>query len=267
MSGMALVVHLCCNLKAAFGTNHERTEAQKNIEVRVIKFKLRALKSPNDTKRHDQVRRDEQKYMYIAYNQLSWSFAKIGSVFERDSRTTKRAVESYKAIEQAAVASLDAEAVRSKQLRQIEHIRNLQKIAQGALDNLPDCFPDLENAGLFDPSFDSINMTLVKVFRRLTGDPVNWEDMAAHLGDEGKKIEEMSYRLDDVLPGGRSNNPDLTDYKKDLYEAWVIIKFGGLKTISEYTNPRKWEWEGLNPRCKNCPDQDYKSSVTIDDYM
>ena len=82
--------------------------------------------------------------------------------------------------------------------------------------------------------------------------------MAEHLGDDGKEIEMMSSVLDDVLPGGSSVRPKLDEYKRNLEEAWFLIKIGGLKTISESNDTGKWEWEGLNQRCQNCPDQEYE---------
>lgn len=78
----------------------------KKVEDQAKRFKSRALKSPDDLKRHDQVHRDEQRWMYTAHKQLGWSFAKIGSVFNRDPRTTKQAVESYKAIRDRAESNL-----------------------------------------------------------------------------------------------------------------------------------------------------------------
>ena len=120
-----------------------------------------------------------------------------------------------------------------------------------ALDSLPDFLPDLENA----EEFESFNMTVVKVYRRLTGDVGDWKDMVEHLGDQGNEIEMMSSVLDDVLPGGSLVRPKLDRYKRDLEKAWFLIKFRGLKTISESSDTRQWEWEGLNQRCPNCPDQ------------
>jgi hypothetical protein len=65
----------------------------KRIEQRANRFKLRALKGPYDEKRHDRIRRDEQNAMWIAYHQHGWSYTKIASVFDRDPRTVKQAVE------------------------------------------------------------------------------------------------------------------------------------------------------------------------------
>jgi hypothetical protein len=68
----------------------------KKIEKQASKFKQRALKRPEDEKRHDQVMEDEKRCMWIAYNELGWSFAKIGSMFNRDPRTTRKAIETFK---------------------------------------------------------------------------------------------------------------------------------------------------------------------------
>jgi hypothetical protein len=67
----------------------------KKIKEKAEIFKSRKQISPRDDQRHDQIRRDEQKWMWAAYNQLGWSFAKIGSVFERDPRAVKNATERY----------------------------------------------------------------------------------------------------------------------------------------------------------------------------
>jgi len=55
-------------------------------------FKSRANKSPEDGKRHDLIEPDERKYMRIAYDKLGWSYAKIGTVFERDPRVVAKIV-------------------------------------------------------------------------------------------------------------------------------------------------------------------------------
>jgi hypothetical protein len=136
-------------------------------------------------------------------------------------------------------------------------------LPQFALDHLPD-LPDFQNE---PEAFNSFNDVVVKVYRRLTGD-VDWKDMVEHLGDEGNKIEMMSSVLDDILPGGSLVKPKLDKYKRDLEEAWFLIKFSGLKTISESSDTRKWEWEGLNQRCHNCPDQEYEPvEITPEDYI
>jgi len=67
----------------------------KNIETLVILCKSRKTEGRDDEKRHDKVQRDEQKGMWTAYTQLDWSFAKIGSKFDRDPRTVKEAVENH----------------------------------------------------------------------------------------------------------------------------------------------------------------------------
>jgi len=59
----------------------------KKLENQAAKYKQRAHKSPIDRKRHDRIEHDEQKMMRVAYNQLGWSYAKIASFFDRDSRT------------------------------------------------------------------------------------------------------------------------------------------------------------------------------------
>ncbi len=229
----------------------------KKVEKRALVFRSRGHTSPNDLKRHDQVRPDERKWMGIAYNQLDWSYAKIGSVFSRDARTVKVSVEKERKIltrrkEDQNKKEQHTERVLIQQ-QQKEHIKILQQMARSALDHLPD-LPDLQNE---PEAFDSFNEAVVKVYRRLTADVDDWKDMAEHLGDKGNEIEMMSSVLDDVLPGGSLVRPRLDEYKRNLEKAWFLIKFGGLKTISESSDTRKWEWEFLNQRCHNCPDQEY----------
>jgi len=228
------------------------------IEKRALEFRSRGHTSPNDLKRHDQVRPDERKWIGIAHNQLIWSLAKIGSVFSRDTRTVKVSVEKERKIltrrkEDQKKKEQHVERVLIQQ-QQKEHIKILQQMARSALDHLPD-LPDLQNE---PEAFDSFNEAVVKVYRRLIGDVDDWKDMAEHLGDKGNEIEMMSSVLDDVLPGGSLVRPRLDEYKRNLEKTWFLIKFGGLKTISESSDTRKWEWEFLNQRCQNCPDQEYE---------
>lgn len=68
----------------------------KKIKDQASRFKSRAHKAFTDDKRHDRIRRDEQKAMWVAHSQLGWSFGKIGSSFGRDRRTAKRAIENYR---------------------------------------------------------------------------------------------------------------------------------------------------------------------------
>lgn len=74
-------------------------ELIKKIEDQAKTFKSRAVIGYSDMKRHDLIKPDEQKCMWIAHKQLGWSFIKVGSVFSRDRRTIKKAVEGYKIIE------------------------------------------------------------------------------------------------------------------------------------------------------------------------
>jgi len=67
----------------------------KKIQEQAASFKLRTEKNLSDEKRHDIVQSDEQKSMWTAHNQLGWSFATIGSVFDRDRRTAQAAIERY----------------------------------------------------------------------------------------------------------------------------------------------------------------------------
>lgn len=64
----------------------------RKIQRQAKRFRGRAQRSPRDLARHDQVRQDEQQTMWNAYAELGWGFRKIGSVFDRDWRTVKKAV-------------------------------------------------------------------------------------------------------------------------------------------------------------------------------
>lgn len=78
----------------------------KKISDKAKILKSRANIGREDMKRHDLIRLDEQKMMRVAYNQLGWSFAKIGSIFSRDPRTVRRAILSYEATSSIIVPSL-----------------------------------------------------------------------------------------------------------------------------------------------------------------
>jgi hypothetical protein len=67
----------------------------RKIEDQAEIFKSREIKGVGDEKRHDPIERDEQKVMWIAKNELAWSFTKIGSVFDRDWRSVKGKISSY----------------------------------------------------------------------------------------------------------------------------------------------------------------------------
>ncbi|MFH1623868.1 MAG: hypothetical protein ABID54_01780, partial [Pseudomonadota bacterium] len=218
-----------------------KQKLEKQVENRAREFRSRGHTSPSDLKRHDQVRPDERKWIGIAHDELDWSYAKIGSVFSRNARTVKVSVEKERKIltrrkEDQNKKEQHTERVLIQQ-QQKEHIKILQQMARSALDHLPD-LPDLQN----EPgAFDSFNEAVVKVYRRLTADVDDWKNMAEHLGDKGNEIEMMSSVLDDVLPGGSLVRPRLDEYKRNLEKAWFLIKFGGLKTISESSDTRKWE--------------------------
>ena len=64
----------------------------KKIEEQAKTFKLRANRSPEDGKRHDQIQPDEAAAMRKAYNQLHWSVAKIGDLFDRSPTAVKNAI-------------------------------------------------------------------------------------------------------------------------------------------------------------------------------
>ncbi len=97
----------------------------KKIEDQAKIFKSRAITGHGDGKRHDLVKPDEQKSMWTAQKRLDWSPQKIGGILNRDWRTVKQAIESYKLAEQATQQQQKATANAEAVLILIEH--QLQK--------------------------------------------------------------------------------------------------------------------------------------------
>jgi hypothetical protein len=136
--------------------------------------------------------------------------------------------------------------------RQKEHLQRLQQRAREAVDTVPLYYPNFEKE---PEEFDAFNHTLVKAYRRLT-DGEDWKDLAAHLGDEGDEIEHLKSVLDDLFTPADIRS---SEYNNTLERAWILVRAGGIKTISESSDTRKWEYEGMFQRCPNCPDQHYES--------
>lgn len=139
-----------------------------------------------------------------------------------------------------------------KQRQQTDHIKIMQELARKAFDGIPLDFPDFQSIN--DPEFFAkFNFNIVKVVRRLVGDS-DWSDLAAHLGEEGIRVEAISKTTDDILDGSLLNLKSKASfgYQQDLAEIWFMLKFKGLKTISEYSDTREWERHGLNQRCPGC---------------
>jgi hypothetical protein len=135
----------------------------RKIENQASKFKQRAHKSPQDGKRHDQVRRDEKKWMWTAYNKLGWSFAKIGSVFNRDPRSTKEAIETYKPTGQQTAETVQhkAESVGEDETKRPENKRPLPVLMDRGV---------LELAATFKENLSRIDALDGAVYQ-LSGDP------------------------------------------------------------------------------------------------
>jgi len=102
----------------------------RKIEDQASKFKQRSLRSPSDGKRHDRIQKDEQRWMWKAYSELGWSFAKIGSTFDRDRRATKEAVESYKPVGQQTPEPVQpkADSVAKEEAKNQENQRPIQGV-------------------------------------------------------------------------------------------------------------------------------------------
>lgn len=84
----------------------DKEKLAENIFTQARGFKKRANKSVKDQKRHDLLMRDEKRAMHDAYSILGWSWAKIGSVFDRDPRSVKKFVENYKPKENGNVKGI-----------------------------------------------------------------------------------------------------------------------------------------------------------------
>ena len=111
----------------------------KKVENRAQEFKLSGLKSPVDEKRHDHIQQDEKKWMWIAHNQLGWSLAKIGSVFNRDPRAVKKAVQKFEYKKQIPNTVEGTE--HEKQLRAM--ISHLIKSLSDLRSPIMPCSPEL----------------------------------------------------------------------------------------------------------------------------
>ncbi len=81
----------------------KQQELIKQIEDKVKIYKSRADVGHGDDKRHDLAKSDEMKSMWTAWKRLGWSHRKIGSAFERDWRTVKRAIETHETQETTEV--------------------------------------------------------------------------------------------------------------------------------------------------------------------
>jgi hypothetical protein len=101
----------------------------KKIEGQAKVFKSRAVKSPNDQKRHDLVKKDEQKWMWTAHSKLGWSFIKIGGVFTRNPRTVERVVK-----QKEDSSSLDITKVKFPPPRFDKHCGDLAEVAKELYD-------------------------------------------------------------------------------------------------------------------------------------
>jgi len=112
----------------------------KKVEEHANKFRLRAFISPSDRKRHDHTRQDEKNWMGIAHNQLGWSYAKIGSEFNRDPRVVKKTVQKFEYKEQIPNAVEGTE--HEKQLRaMISHlIKSLSDLRSPIMPCSPEPF-------------------------------------------------------------------------------------------------------------------------------
>jgi hypothetical protein len=135
--------------------------------------------------------------------------------------------------------------------RQKEHIQMIQQMAREAMDIVPLYYPNYEKE---PEEFDAFNYAVVKAYRRLTGGE-DWKNLAAHLGNEGDEIERLNTALDDLFPLADTR---FNEYNNTLERAWILVRAGGIKTISESSDTRKWEYEGMRQRCPNCPDQHYE---------
>jgi hypothetical protein len=133
----------------------------KNTLDKAKIFKSRAIRSPEDLKRHDRIRRDEGNAMRVAYEQLGWSFDKISTVFDRDPRAVAKMIsESSKLKDEHKV--LDEEAIKSNAKHEpsaTEENKNTSSLSEDA-EPTPDTMQTNDTAPQVDVSKEVVSPSL-----------------------------------------------------------------------------------------------------------
>jgi hypothetical protein len=149
------------------------------------------------------------------------------------------------------------------ELAQQEHIRKIQNLARNAYDKTLWRFPALDEKDERHRNFYECNDFLVKIIRRLTGD-FEWKNLKEHLGEEGLEIEEMARIMNDTIPGlTATRNLSFKEYYEVVFKAYSLLRYKNLKVITETCDTKIWKRFGLQPVCKNCPDQGHGSEETV----
>jgi hypothetical protein len=133
----------------------------KNTLDKAKIFKSRAIRSPEDLKRHDRIRRDEGNAMRVAYEQLGWSFDKISTVFDHDPRAVAKMIsESSKLKDEHKV--LDEEAIKSNAKHEpsaTEENKNTSSLSEDA-EPTPDTMQTNDTAPQVDVSKEVVSPSL-----------------------------------------------------------------------------------------------------------
>jgi len=73
---------------------------EKKTEQQAADFRKRAGKRDPLKRRHDIIKKDEEKAMLGAFQKLGWSYARIGGLFDRDPRQVRRHLENMLQVEE-----------------------------------------------------------------------------------------------------------------------------------------------------------------------
>jgi hypothetical protein len=76
---------------------------EKKIEQQAADFRKRVGKKDPLNRRHDIIKKDEEKVMRCAFQKLGWSYARIGGLFDRDPRQIRRHLENIQQVEEKEI--------------------------------------------------------------------------------------------------------------------------------------------------------------------
>ncbi|MFC2042142.1 MerR family DNA-binding transcriptional regulator [Chloroflexota bacterium] len=152
-------------------------------------------------------------------------------------------------LEKLALQKKTAEGIeRELQIDQLEHISRIQSLARSTIDSYQTDTESITGRDDYDINQGlpvlSNNAFLSGALYSLTKDAL-WPYLAAHLGDEGERIEHWVKKAHD---GHYATEDEL---KMDNAEAEQLI-WGGLLTIIHNPDVNEWERHGLNPTCPAC---------------
>ena len=227
----------------------------KKIEDSANKFKLRAHKGPGDRKRHDRVRRDEQESMWITHQKLDWSFVKIGSVFGRDWRTIKRAIETYKPNKRqmAALAGIQDPLIIEARSKHFNKICSWLERWKEQLLTIPDFF-QTEDVLPKDSKYRKGSIRWqhredgrTYVWFEIENDQVIFNSLRIHLDNEKlwRRFDELRHRLtEDITQAGQAKPGTKVDTRAARFQANQIANELEMPIL-----------KGIFPgKCPVCPD-------------